>query len=221
MIYSSLFSYLNEYYSLAYPNEFSYSIGHVHHENDFWLNRTLIVRSPSNEIEFQSLINSDELFSNLFNQSYLLPYRRENELYFLQDFRRFQQLKSHLNQPVFRQFKINIRYQSSNDHLLDMDLNIANQTIIHMKFGSTYHEETQHFINANLAQMTNKVWQYERTYLMENSRLFHLYTWSPNEIDELISQGYLTNYTIQYRYDPMIYPEIIDDPTNFIFQMKV
>ena len=220
MIFSSLFTDLNQYYSLSYPNEFSYSIAHVHHENDFWINRTLIEK-PSNQIEFQSLTSYDELFSILFNQSYLLPYRRENEIYFLQDFRRFQQLKSHLNQPVFRQFKINIRYQSSNENLLDMDLSIANQTVIHMKFGSTYQEEYQRLIDTNLAQMMNKVWQYERTYLMENSRLFHLYTWSPNEIDELISHGYLTNYTIQYRYDPLIYPEIIDDPTNFIFQMKV
>ena len=56
---------------------------------------------------------------------------------------------------------------------------------------------------------------------MENSRLYYLYSWSQNEIDEIITNGYLNNYTIVYRYDPWIYPEIIDDPTNLLFKMKI
>ena len=221
LISSTLFSYLNEYYSLSYPNEFIYSIAHIHHENDFWINRTLINRSPSNQIEFQSLTNVDELFSILFNQSSFLPLRKVNELYFLQDFQRFQLLKSSFNQPLFRQFQINIRSPSTNDNRVELDLTIANRTIIRMKFSSNIHEEYQHWLDSNLAQMITTVWQYERTYLMENARLFHLYTWSPNEIDEIISQGYLNNYTIVYRYDPWIYPEIVDDPSNYRFQMKI
>ncbi|CAF1673668.1 unnamed protein product, partial [Adineta ricciae] len=132
----------------------------------------------------------------------------------------FHQLKSHLNQPVFRQFKINIRYQTTKENLIDIDLIISNTTIFHIKFGSTYDEEYRRLIEYNLSQMVTNVWQHERTYLMENSRLYYLYPWSSNEIDELISNGYLANYTITYRYDPLIYPEIVDDPTNFRFQIK-
>lgn len=212
---------MNEFYSLSYPNEFLYSIAHIHHENDFWLNRTLLRNFHSNEIQFQSLINSDELFSIVFNQSYYLPLRHVNELNFLQNFNRFQRLKSSLNQPLFRQFKINIRSPTNNENLLEMDFSLANQTSIRMKFSSNYHDEYQHLIETNLVRMRDHVWQYERIYLMENSRLFHLYTWSPNEIDEIISQGFLSNYTIHYRYDPWIYPEIIDDPSNYIFQMNI
>jgi len=101
-----------------------------------------------------------------------------------------------------------------------MDLFVSNTTIFHIKFGSSFNEEYQRLIDWNLSQMKNNVWQYERTYLMDNFRFYYLYPWSQNEIDELISHGYLTNYTIVYRYDPLIYPEIIDDPTNFMFQMK-
>ncbi len=70
-----------------------------------------------------------------------------------------------------------------------MDLIISNTTIFHIKFGSTYDEEYHRLIDHNLSQMTTNVWQSERTYLMENSRLYYLYTWSQNEIDELISNG--------------------------------
>ncbi len=221
MIYSSFFSYFNEHYLIDYPNKFSYSIAHIDNENDFWINRTLLIKNSLNQIEFQSLINYDELLSILFNQSYLIPYHKQNEIYFIQNFNQFQQLKSYFNQPLFRQFKINIRYQSTKENLIDMDLIIMNTTIFHIKFGSNYSEEYQRLIDYNLSQMLNNVWQSERTYLMENSRLYYLYTWSSNEIDELISNGYLTNYTIVYRYDPLIYPEIIDDPTNFMFKIKI
>jgi hypothetical protein len=221
LIYSSFFSYFNEHYLIDYPNKFSYSIAHIDNENDFWINRTLLIKNSLNQIEFQSLINYDELLSILFNQSYLIPYHKQNEIYFIQNFNQFQQLKSYFNQPLFRQFKINIRYQSTKENLIDMDLIIMNTTIFHIKFGSNYSEEYQRLIDYNLSQMLNNVWQSERTYLMENSRLYYLYTWSSNEIDELISNGYLTNYTIVYRYDPLIYPEIIDDPTNFMFKIKI
>jgi len=220
LIYSSFFTYFNDHYSISYPNKFSYSIAHIENANDFWINRTLSIKTPSNQIEFHSFTSYDDLFSKLFNQSYLIPYRQQNEIYFLQNFNNFQQLKSHLNQPLFHQFKINLRYQTTKENLIDMDLFIGNTTIFHMKFGSTYDEEYQRLIEYNLSQMITNVWQYERTYLMENSRLYYLYTWSQNEIDELISNGYLLNYTIVYRYDPLIYPEIIDDPTNFMFKMK-
>jgi len=221
LIYSSFFSYFNEHYSISYPDKFSYSIAHIQNENDFWINRTLLIKNPSNQIEFQSFTLYDELFSILFNQSYLIPYHKQNDIYFLQNLNYFQQLKSHLNQPLFRQFKINIRYQTTKDNHIDMDLIISNTTIFHIKFGSTYDEEYQRLIDHNLSQMITNVWQSERTYLMENSRSYYLYTWSQNEIDELISNGYLTNYTIVYRYNPLIYPEIIDDPTNFMFKMKI
>lgn len=221
LISSSFFKYFNEYYSLIYPNKFSYSIAHIQNENDFWINRTLLIKNSLNQIEFQSFTIDDELLSILFNQSYLIPYKKQNEIYFLQTLNHFQQLKTHLNQPLFRQFKINIRYQTTKDNHIDMDLIICNTTIFHMKFGSTYHEEYQRLIDNNLSQMITNVWQIERTYLMENSRLYYLYTWSQNEIDELISNGYLTNYTITYRYNPLIYPEIIDDPTNFMFKIKI
>ncbi|CAF4023410.1 unnamed protein product, partial [Adineta steineri] len=219
-LYTSFFSYFNDYYSISYPNQFTYSIAHIQNENDFWINRTLSRKNSSNQIEFFSFTSYDEVFSRLFNQSYIIPYRKQNDIYFLQNLTHFQQLKSYLNQPLLRQFKINIRYQTTKDNLIDMDLIISNTTIFHIKFGSTYEEEYQRLIEYNLSQMITNVWQYERTYLMENARLYYLYTWSQNEIDELISNGYLTNYTIVYRYDPLIYPEIIDDPTNFMFKMK-
>ena len=218
LIYPKFFSYFNEHYLISYPNKFSYSIAHITNDNDFWINRTLIIKNPSNQIEFMSFISYDDLFSKLFNQSYLIPYRTQNDLYFQQNLNIFQQLKTYLNQPLFRQFKINIRNQK---HLIDMDLIISNTTIFHIKFGTTYNEEYQHLIDLNLLQMTKYVWQYERTYLMENFRLYYLYTWSENEIDELITTGYLRNYTVDYRYNPLVYPEIIDDPTNFIFKMKI
>ncbi|UJR35679.1 hypothetical protein I4U23_028429 [Adineta vaga] len=220
LISSSFFTYFNEYYSINYPNQFSYSIAHIQNDNDFWINRTLSIKNLSNQIEFLSFTSYDDVFSRLFNQSYLLPYRKQNEIYFLQNFTHFHQLKSHLNQPLFRQFKINIRYQTTKENLIDIDLIISNTTIFHMKFGSTYDEEYRRLIEYNLSQMITNVWQYERTYLMENARLYYLYPWSSNEIDELISNGYLTNYTITYRYDPLIYSEIIDDPTNFMFHIK-
>ncbi|CAF0971515.1 unnamed protein product [Rotaria sordida] len=219
LIYSSFFSYFNEHYTINYPNKFTYSIAHIQNENDFWINRTLSINS-NNQIEFISFTLYDDLFSILFNQSYLIPYRQQNHIYVLQNLNSYQQLKSYLNQPLFHQFKINIRQQTNINNLIDMDLIISNTTIFHIKFGSTYDDEYQYLIDNNLSQMIKNVWQYERTYLMENFRLYYLYTWSQNEIDELISNGYLTNYTIVYRYDPLIYPEIIDDPTNFIFKMK-
>ncbi|CAM4869415.1 unnamed protein product [Rotaria socialis] len=220
LIYSSFFSYFNEHYSISYPNKFIYSIAHIENDNDFWINRTLSVKNPNQQIEFISFASYDDLFSTLFNQSFLIPYRKQNHVYFLQNLNNFQQLKSHLNQPLFRQYKINIRHQTNTNNLVDMDLIISNTTTFHIKFGSTYDQEYKYLIDNNLSQMIKNVWQYERTYLMENFRLYYLYTWSQNEIDELISNGYVTNYTVVYRYDPWIYPEIIDDPTNFMFKMK-
>lgn len=149
-----------------------------------------------------------------------MPYRKQNHIYFLQNLNKFQRLKSQLNQPLFRQFKVNIKHQTNTNNVIDMDLIITNTTIFHIRFGSSYNEEYLSLIDNNLLQMTKNVWQHERTHLMENFRLYYLYTWSQNEIDELISSGYVTNYTIAYRYDPIIYPEIMDDPTNFMFKMK-
>ncbi|CAF1692041.1 unnamed protein product, partial [Adineta ricciae] len=79
-------------------------------------------------MEFLSFTSYDDVFSRLFNLSYVLPYRKQNEIYFLQNFSHFHQLKSHLNQPVFRQFKINIRYQTTKENLIDIDLIISNTT---------------------------------------------------------------------------------------------
>ncbi|CAF1592934.1 unnamed protein product, partial [Adineta ricciae] len=47
LIYSSFFSYFNQYYSISYPNRFVYSIAHIQNENDFWINRTLSIKNPS------------------------------------------------------------------------------------------------------------------------------------------------------------------------------
>ena len=42
-------------------------------ENDFWLNRTLLVHSSTNQIEFESFQNTnDNLLNKLFNQSYCM-----------------------------------------------------------------------------------------------------------------------------------------------------
>ena len=159
--------------------------------------------------------------NKLFNQSYLIPYRDENQFYFIQNLEQFQQLKTHFNQPVFRQFKINLRYQSNEQNQIDLDIFIENRTIFHMKFGSNFEQEYQRLIEQKLSQMKTHLWQIERTHLMDKSRLFYLYPWSQNEIEEIITNGYLANYTIDYRYDPLIYPDIADDSTNFIFKMKI
>lgn len=222
LLSNSLISYLNQFYFQSYPNQFTYSIAHIANENDFWLNRTLLVHSSTNQIEFESFQNTnDNLLSKLFNQSYLIPYRDENQFYFIQNLEQFQQLKTHFNQPVFRQFKINLRYQSNEQNQIDLDIFIENRTIFHMKFGSNFEQEYQRLIEQKLSQMKTHLWQIERTHLMDKSRLFYLYPWSQNEIEEIITNGYLANYTIDYRYDPLIYPDIADDSTNFIFKMKI
>ena len=224
-IYTTFFAYFNEHYSIVYPNQFSYSIAQTHNDNDFWLNRTLTRRNGDRRVEFHSFASSDDAaLATLFNQSYLLPYRQENEFYFVQNLSNYQQLKSHFNQPLFRQFKINVRYQTksktSQETPVDMDFIINNLTVFHLKFAASYDEEHRRLLDSNLAQMTTSVWQRERTYLMDNARLYHLYTWSQNEIDELITNGYLTNYTVAYRYDPFAYPDIADDLSNVMFKMK-
>ena len=225
LIYASFFSYFNEHYSVSYPNQFSYSIAHVQAENDFWLNRTLMINQANRQIEYLSMTPSEDVLSMLFNQSFLIPYRNRNEIYFLQNPANFQQIKAQLNQPVLRPFKVNLRSptanQNSNEYPIDLDLVVQNSTSFHIRFGSTYDEEYQRLIGNNLSQMNRTVWERERAHLMDNARLYHLYTWSQHEMDELISNGYLANYTITYCYDPRLYPEIIDDPSNVRFQMKI
>jgi hypothetical protein len=224
-IHTAFLSYFNEYYSVVYPNQFIYSIAHVHNDNDFWLNRTLMINHVDRQVEYLSMTSSDDLLSSLFNRSYVIPYRQQNEIYFQQNLDNFQQIKTHLNQAIFRPFKINIRHQpsgtSNTDNIVDMDFIIQNSTVCHIRFGSNYDIEYRRLIDENLSHMTSIVWQRERTHLMDNARLYHLYTWSPNEIDELISHGYSSNYTVSYRHDPIFYPDIIDDPTNVKFQMKI
>ena len=88
---------------MTYPNKFSYSIAHIQNENDFWINRTLSLKNSLNEIEFLSFLSYDDLFATLFNQSYLIQYRKQNDIYFVQNFENYQQLKSYLSQPSFRQ----------------------------------------------------------------------------------------------------------------------
>jgi len=134
----------------------------------------------------------------------------------------FEQIQQLTNQQS--QFKFNIRYGQSIDEIkrqiVDIDLIASNTTTFHIRFGSIYIDEYRRLIDLYLLQMKTIVWQRERTHLMENDRLYQLYTWSQNEIDELISTGHLINYSINYRYDPLIYPELADDPTNFIFKLK-
>lgn len=218
-VYSSFFSSFNEHYAVSYPNRFSYSIAHVHNAQDFWLNRTLLINHLNHQIEFFS-VNSvvDEPLSNLFHQSTLIPFRKQNELFFIRKLEDFQKIKTILSEEIFRQFKTNVR--NRDDSSIEIEILISNSTIFHIRFGSTFNDEFQRLIDLNLSQLNSIVWQRERSFLMENFRSFHLQTWSPNEIDELISNGHLTNYSLVYRYDPRLYPEIIDDPSNVKFQIQ-
>ena len=154
-------------YSQSYPNQFSYSIAHIPNENDFWNNRTLLLKSPFNQIEFESFTNSDQVFSLLFNQSYLIPYQKQNEKYFLQNFNQFSTIKNLiLINPIFRQFKINIRSEKIQTNQIDMDLIVSNTTRFHIKFGSTYEEEFQRLVEENLSQMSKK-------YLANRTNIFN------------------------------------------------
>lgn len=223
LISSSFFSDFAEHYSVSYPNRFSYSIAHLHHEHDFWLNRTLIIDHRTEQIEYVSMNSPDDLLTILFNQSIWIPYRKQNEIHFFQHLDRFPKIKSQLNQGIFRQWKINVRYpkKANRENPIELEFLILNSTLCHIHFGSTFDEEYRRLIEQNLSQINSIVWQRERTHLMENARFYHLHTWSQNEIDELISHGYLNNYTVTYRYDPRHYPEIIDDPSNVRFQFKI
>ena len=144
-IYSSVFTYLNQHYLISYPNRFSYSIAHIQNNNDFWINRTLLIKNSSQQIEFISFTLYDDLFSKLFNQSYLIPFRRQNEIYIQQKFDIFQKLKINFNQPLYNRFRLNIRYETQTNNEIDIDLFIGNTTIFHIKFGSTYNKEYQQF----------------------------------------------------------------------------
>jgi hypothetical protein len=151
----------------------------------------------------------------------LIPFRTRQHLYFVQnDFDQVKQLNNELLSP----FKSNIRYSQLSDEtkrrVADVDLTASNTSMFHIRFGSTYIDEYRRLVDLNLAHMQTIVWQRERTHLMANARLYQLYTWSSNEIDELISTGYLNNYSIVYRYDPFVYPDLVDDPTNFMFKPK-
>lgn len=177
------------------PSEFSFGIGRIEKENDFWLNRTLIV---GDEIELISSRTSDEVFRKFFNRSILVPFRRRNEIFLM---KKLDELNGETN--------------------TNFSMRVENQTVFHLISGSNVDETFRRLTEENLSTIEKSVWQRERRFLIENDRTSNLHSWSKSEIDELIENGYLINYKVFYRHEPRLYPEIVDDPSNFIVKNRI
>ncbi|CAF1634072.1 unnamed protein product, partial [Didymodactylos carnosus] len=209
-------------------NHFTYPIAINHQE--FWINRTLTLHDQ-NLIHFVSLSTlllsmTDTFFSNLLNNSRLLSYNNNDNYYFIKEnFNEFEKLNNLINQPnteqmtrLSEQFKNSVQYDK-NQNTIDVII-YGNKTVFHVRFGTTYDKEMRRLIDMNLTQLKKCVWKRERYYLMEYNREKINYYWTEKEIDDIVVDGKLHNYNIEYRYNPLTHPLLIDDCSNFIFMPK-
>ncbi|XP_067122609.1 teneurin-m-like isoform X2 [Centruroides vittatus] len=166
---------------------------------------------------------SKDVFVSVFNNSYLLDiqflHHGRDVYYFVKestwgvvdDINQLQRLGSAANATVH---EIKADDQQGN-HVGDVKVHL-HHAIINVRYGTTPEREHQRLLKHAKQRAVSQRWAQEKEHLISNPRSPS--RWNEEEKSLLINTGSISHYRDRYYHDPLVYPELSDDPWNIVFE---
>ena len=117
-------------------------------------------------------------------------------------------------------------HETQSDDGMTMEVKVhLDDTVLLIKYGADPEEEKTHLIRHASKVMSRKMWLREKEILMLNRKnrgvvepLSH--DWSKQQKEQLLNQGLVEGYELQYKVDPQKFPALSYDLNNFRFIKK-
>lgn len=168
-----------------------------------------------------------DVYTSVFNRTKLMPFTfvvhnsQQDAFYFVkedawrasEDRQQLKRLQGQVNTTFHEITKEN----ASGNNYLDVKIH-GTHAVINLRYGTTVEKEKQRLMHHAKLTAVRKAWHREKELL--KSGLTTTLDWTQPEIDEILKNGNVNLYDIEYIHDVAVYPELAEDPYNIKFFKK-
>ncbi|KAL7643035.1 UNVERIFIED_CONTAM: hypothetical protein RMT77_006324 [Armadillidium vulgare] len=167
-----------------------------------------------------------DVLTSVFNNSHLLDiYLMSHNIYVFyfikedywkatEDMTQLNRLAGEVNITIHEPSSPTPEEGAKGEKVIDVKLHSA-IAVVHIRYGTTVLQEKKRLYKHAKKLAVRRAWANERDLLSRG--LPSSVEWTAGEVEQLLSQSYISMYSARYLHSPELAPELLDDPSNIRF----